>query len=73
MSHGHEWGRAISPKRVDLSVRIGSLALRNPVLTASGTFGYGDEYAHVVDLRLLGGVVTKTVTVRPRPRSGTRS
>lgn len=67
MSHGHEWGKPIPPKRVDLSVRIGSLELRNPVLTASGTFGYGDEYAHVVDLRLLGGVVTKTVTVHPRP------
>jgi dihydroorotate dehydrogenase (NAD+) catalytic subunit len=66
MSHGHEWGRPIDPKRVDLSVRIGTLALRNPILTASGTFGYGDEYAHVVDLKLLGGVVTKTVTVRPR-------
>jgi dihydroorotate dehydrogenase (NAD+) catalytic subunit len=51
---------------VDLTVRIGSLALRNPILTASGTFGYGDEYAHVVDLSTLGGVVTKTVTVEPR-------
>jgi dihydroorotate dehydrogenase (NAD+) catalytic subunit len=67
MSHGHAWGRPVDPKRVDLSVRIGSLELRNPVLTASGTFGYGDEYAHVVDLRLLGAVVTKTVTVHPRP------
>jgi dihydroorotate dehydrogenase (NAD+) catalytic subunit len=52
---------------VDLSVRIGPLALRNPVLTASGTFGYGDEYAHVVDPAGLGAVITKTVTVRPRP------
>jgi dihydroorotate dehydrogenase (NAD+) catalytic subunit len=66
MSHGRTWGRPVDPKRVDLSVRIGSLELRNPVLTASGTFGYGDEYAHVVDLKLLGGVVTKTVTVQPR-------
>ena len=52
---------------VDLTVRIGPLTLRNPVLTASGTFGYGDEYAHVVDLGTIGGVITKTVTVRPRP------
>jgi dihydroorotate dehydrogenase (NAD+) catalytic subunit len=66
MSRAHAWGRPLDPKRVDLSVRIGSLELRNPVLTASGTFGYGDEYAHVVDLKLLGGIVTKTVTVRPR-------
>lgn len=52
---------------VDLTVRIGSLTLRNPILTASGTFGYGDEYAHVVDLRAIGGVITKTVTMKPRP------
>jgi len=51
---------------VDLAVRIGPLALRNPVLTASGTFGYGDEYAHVVDPRGLGAVITKTVTLKPR-------
>jgi dihydroorotate dehydrogenase (NAD+) catalytic subunit len=50
----------------DLAVRIGPLRLRNPVLTASGTFGYGDEYAHVVDLRGIGAVITKTVTVKPR-------
>lgn len=54
-------------RKPDLSVRIGSLTLRNPVLTASGTFGYGDEYAHVVDLRSIGAVITKTVTVKPRP------
>ena len=52
---------------VDLSVRIGPMALANPILTASGTFGYGDEYSHVVDLRRLGGVITKTVTLAPRP------
>ena len=46
---------AVAGSAVDLRVRIGSLALRNPILTASGTFGYGDEYAHVIDLRLLGG------------------
>jgi dihydroorotate dehydrogenase (NAD+) catalytic subunit len=58
--------RPIAARRVDLSVRVGSLRLENPVLTASGTFGYGDEYAHVVNLKALGGVVTKTVTVKPR-------
>jgi dihydroorotate dehydrogenase (NAD+) catalytic subunit len=50
----------------DLTVRIGPMTLRNPILTASGTFGYGDEYAHVIDLETLGGVITKTVTVKPR-------
>lgn len=51
---------------VDLAVRIGPMKLANPVLTASGTFGYGDEYAHVLELSELGGVVTKTVTLEPR-------
>jgi dihydroorotate dehydrogenase (NAD+) catalytic subunit len=51
---------------VDLTVRIGPMSLANPVLTASGTFGYGDEYAHVVDVGALGGVITKTVTLEPR-------
>lgn len=67
MSGAFAWGEPLAPGRVDLAVRLGALELRNPVLTASGTFGYGDEYAHVVDLRQLGGVVTKTVTVQPRP------
>lgn len=60
------WGRPVAPARVDLGVRIGALRLANPVLTASGTFGYGDEYAHVLDVRSLGAVVTKTVTLAPR-------
>lgn len=67
MSRSARKPRPVAARRVDLSVRIGSLTLRNPVLTASGTFGYGDEYAHVVDLRAIGAVVTKTVTVKPRP------
>ena len=44
---------------VDLSVQIGALRLRNPILAASGTFGYGLEFAHLVDLNRLGGFVTK--------------
>jgi len=52
--------------KIDMAVQIGPLRLRNPILTASGTFGYGDEYAHVVDLHRLGGVITKTVTLEPR-------
>ena len=51
---------------VDLSVRLGPLTLANPVLTASGTYGYGDEYAHVQDPSTLGAIVTKTVTLKPR-------
>lgn len=50
----------------NLSVRIGPLVLKNPVLVASGTFGYGDEYAPLLDLSKLGGIVVKSLTLRPR-------
>jgi len=50
----------------DLRVRLGRLELRNPVLTASGTFGYVRELANLVKLERLGGVIPKTVTRRPR-------
>ncbi len=53
--------------KVDLSVRLGSLQLKNPVLTASGTFGYGTEYGELLDVAALGGIVIKTITPRPRP------
>jgi len=59
-------GRAAAGRTPDLAVRIGPLRLANPVLVASGTFGYGDEYAHVLEVASLGGVVTKTVTLAPR-------
>ncbi|HUE52619.1 MAG TPA: dihydroorotate dehydrogenase [Terriglobales bacterium] len=50
---------------VDLSVQIGALRLRNPILAASGTFGYGVEFAHLVDLERLGGFVTKGLSRDP--------
>jgi dihydroorotate dehydrogenase (NAD+) catalytic subunit len=50
---------------VDLSVKIGALRLRNPILAASGTFGYGLEFAHLVDLSRLGGFVTKGLSREP--------
>ena len=50
---------------VDLSVKIGALRLRNPILAASGTFGYGLEFAHLVDLNSLGGFVTKGLSREP--------
>jgi dihydroorotate dehydrogenase (NAD+) catalytic subunit len=50
---------------VDLSVQIGALRLRNPILAASGTFGYGLEFAHLVDLNRLGGLVTKGLSREP--------
>ena len=49
-----------------LGVRIGSMSLRNPVLVASGIIGYGKEYEKLVDLERIGGIVTKTVTLRAR-------
>ena len=50
----------------DLRVRLGALELQNPVLTASGTFGYGEEIADLVELSRLGAIVCKTVTRLPR-------
>ena len=50
---------------VDLSVKIGAVRLRNPILAASGTFGYGLEFAHLVDLNRLGGFVTKGLSREP--------
>jgi dihydroorotate dehydrogenase (NAD+) catalytic subunit len=50
----------------DLAVRIGTLTLRGPVLAASGTYGYGDEFGDRYALEALGGIVTKTVTLKPR-------
>jgi len=50
---------------VDLSVQIGALRLRNPILAASGTFGYGIEFAHLVNLSRLGGFVTKGLSREP--------
>jgi dihydroorotate dehydrogenase (NAD+) catalytic subunit len=51
----------------DLSVRLGPLALKNPVMVASGTFGYGEEYADFLDLSRLGAVVVKGISLLPRP------
>lgn len=51
---------------VDLSVNIGQLMLKNPVMTASGTFGYGEEYAEFIDLNRLGAVVVKGLSLKPR-------
>jgi dihydroorotate dehydrogenase (NAD+) catalytic subunit len=50
---------------VDLAVRLGPLELPNPILTASGTFGYGLEFAQLADLERLGGIVTKGLSLAP--------
>ena len=61
------WPDLVTPTHSpDLSVRLGRLSLKNPVLVASGTFGYVREMAGFVRVDRLGGVVPKTVTARPR-------
>lgn len=50
----------------DLSVNIGRMHLKNPVMPASGTFGYGQEYSEFLDLNRLGAVIVKTITLKPR-------
>ena len=50
----------------DFGVKIGKLKLDNPVTVASGTFGYGEEFADLIDLKKLGAIVTKTITLKAR-------
>src|SRR5580658_3760829 len=58
----HEVTSAVA---VDLHVSIGALRLRNPILAASGTFGYGLEFAPLINLNRLGGFVTKGLSRKP--------
>ncbi|NOY64201.1 MAG: dihydroorotate dehydrogenase [Nitrospirae bacterium] len=51
---------------MNLEVKIGKMTMKNPVTTASGTFGYGSEYAEFVDLNLLGAVTVKGISLEPR-------
>jgi dihydroorotate dehydrogenase (NAD+) catalytic subunit len=55
----------VSPAVPDLSVQIGALRLRNPIIAASGTFGYGIEFVHLVELNRLGAFVTKGLSREP--------
>ena len=57
--------------RIDTSVNIAGVVLKNPVMTASGTFGSGEEYSEFVDLNKLGAVVTKGVANVPWPGNPT--
>jgi dihydroorotate dehydrogenase (NAD+) catalytic subunit len=52
--------------QTQLSVKLGKLRLKNPVMVASGTFGYGEEFYQVADLKNLGAIVTKTITLQPK-------
>jgi dihydroorotate dehydrogenase (NAD+) catalytic subunit len=51
---------------VRLGVTLGSLKLKNPVIAASGTFGYGEEYAGIIPLGSLGAIITKGLSLEPR-------
>ena len=51
---------------IDLSVQIGNITLKNPILTASGTFGYGTEVDNIIDVSKLGGIFTKSISLNPR-------
>lgn len=53
-------------KKLDTTVRIGPLTFKNPVLAASGTYGYAKEFEQFYPVKTLGGIVTKTITVKPR-------
>lgn len=53
------------PSGVDLRVTVGTLSLKNPIIAACGTFGYGVEFAHLVDLNCLGGIVVKGLSLEP--------
>ncbi|MDD5119735.1 MAG: dihydroorotate dehydrogenase [Candidatus Omnitrophica bacterium] len=57
----------VKKMKPDLSVRIGKLVFKNPVMVASGTFGYAEEFKDFIDLKKLGAIVTKTITLKPRP------
>lgn len=50
----------------DLSVKIGDLRMKNPVMTASGTFGYGEEFADFIDIARIGGIIVKGTTLHKR-------
>ncbi len=52
--------------KVDLSVQVGPLKLKNPILLASGTVGYGNEISEFMDISKLGGIVTKSISLKPR-------
>jgi dihydroorotate dehydrogenase (NAD+) catalytic subunit len=58
---------ALKTKEPDLSVTVAGVKLRNPVIAASGTFGYGREYEGLLDIAGLGGICTKGLTINPRP------
>lgn len=73
MSENMNAENSVNEKTPDLSVDIAGIHFRNPVIAASGTFGYGKEYSGIIDVSLLGGICTKGLTLTPRKgNAGTR-
>lgn len=66
MGVGHNQDDAFSMATLDLTTKLGRLTLPNPILVASGTFGYAREMERIVDLGRLGGILPKTITWEPR-------
>lgn len=58
--------RKAKEKSPNLAIELAGISLKNPVIVASGTFGYGEEYSELVDLNRLGAIVAKTITLKPR-------
>jgi dihydroorotate dehydrogenase (NAD+) catalytic subunit len=54
-----------SPRKPDLSVKIGKIKLKNPVIVASGTFGFGEEYEDFFNLGHLGAIIPKGISLNP--------
>lgn len=64
------WERTLIYERenmIDLSVEIAGIKMKNPIMPASGTFGYGEEFSDLIEISRLGAVMTKAVTLNPRP------
>ncbi|MDM8538581.1 dihydroorotate dehydrogenase, partial [Desulfobacterales bacterium HSG17] len=55
------------PLKPNISCKIGMVTMQNPVMTASGTFGYGQEFEPLMDLNRLGGIITKGLSLHPSP------
>ncbi|HVO65378.1 MAG TPA: dihydroorotate dehydrogenase [Syntrophales bacterium] len=58
--------KQLTPSKPEMAVDIGGLIIKNPVMTASGTFGYGEEYAPYIDLNRLGAIIVKGISLEPR-------
>lgn len=62
---GNEMSAPLMSKQPDLRANIGGIILRNPVITASGTFGYGEEFRSLVDLNRIGAIIVKGLSLEP--------